>query len=133
MPSAASCGTSCRKPGLLVNVSNDGWFGDSIAPHQHLQMARFRALESGRFMLRSTNTGITAVIDPRGTIVGQGEQFKAVVVTATVQPRTGATPWVRFGNWPGAFRRASCCWRAPPLYPCGPRRQPEAAGPSPAQ
>lgn len=86
--------------GLLVNLSNDGWFGDSIAPHQHLQMARFRALESGRYMLRSTNTGITAVIDPRGVIVGQGEQFKAVVVTATVQPRKGATPWVRFGNWP---------------------------------
>lgn len=86
--------------GLLVNVSNDGWFGDSIAPHQHLQMARFRALESGRFMLRSTNTGITAVIDPMGTIVKQGEQFAPVVVTATVQPRAGATPWVRFGNWP---------------------------------
>jgi apolipoprotein N-acyltransferase len=86
--------------GLLVNVSNDGWFGDSIAPHQHLQMARFRALESGRFMLRSTNTGITAVIDPRGAIIGQGEQFRAVVVSATVQPRRGATPWVRFGNWP---------------------------------
>ncbi len=86
--------------GLLVNVSNDGWFGDSIAPHQHLQMARFRALESGRFMLRSTNTGITAVIDPLGTVVRQGAQFKAVVVSATVQPRQGATPWVRFGNWP---------------------------------
>ena len=86
--------------GLLVNVSNDGWFGDSIAPHQHLQMARFRALESGRYMLRSTNTGITAVIDDRGRIVRQGEQFKAVVVSATVQPRQGATPWVRFGNWP---------------------------------
>jgi len=86
--------------GLLINVSNDGWFGDSIAPHQHLQMARFRALESGRFMLRSTNTGITAVIDPLGTVIQQGAQFKAVVVSATVQPRQGATPWVRFGNGP---------------------------------
>ena len=86
--------------GLLVNVSNDGWFGNSIAPHQHLQMARFRALESGRFMLRSTNTGITAVIDPAGRIVKQGPQFQAVVVSALVQPRQGATPWVRFGNWP---------------------------------
>ncbi len=86
--------------GLLVNVSNDGWFGNSIAPHQHLQMARYRALESGRFMLRSTNTGITAVIDPHGRIVQQGEQFQAVVVSALVQPRQGATPWVRFGNWP---------------------------------
>ncbi len=86
--------------GLLVNVSNDGWFGDSIAPHQHLQMARFRALEAGRYMLRSTNTGITAIIDPFGDVVKQGAQFKAVVVRATVQPRQGATPWVRFGNWP---------------------------------
>jgi apolipoprotein N-acyltransferase len=86
--------------GLLVNVSNDGWFGNSIAPHQHLQMARYRALESGRFMLRSTNTGITAVIDAQGRIVRQGAQFQAVVVPALVQPRQGATPWVRFGNWP---------------------------------
>ncbi len=86
--------------GLLINVSNDGWFGDSIAPHQHLQMARFRALESGRFMLRSTNTGITAVIDPLGIVIRQGAQFKAVVVSATVQPRQGATPWIRFGNGP---------------------------------
>jgi len=86
--------------GLLVNVSNDGWFGNSIAPHQHLQMARFRALEAGRFMLRSTNTGITAVIDPKGSIVQEGPQFQAVVVSAVVQPRQGATPWVRFGNWP---------------------------------
>lgn len=86
--------------GLLVNVSNDGWFGDSIAPHQHLEMARFRALESGRYMLRSTNTGVTAVIDHRGQIVSRGPQFMAVVVTAEVRARTGATPWVRFGNVP---------------------------------
>jgi apolipoprotein N-acyltransferase len=86
--------------GLLVNVSNDGWFGDSIAPHQHLQMARFRALESGRFMLRSTNTGVTAIIDSRGQVIERGAQFEAAVVSATVQPRRGATPWVRFGNWP---------------------------------
>ena len=86
--------------GLLINVSNDGWFGDSIAPHQHLQMARFRALEAGRYMLRSTNTGITAVIDPQGTVLARGAQFEAVVVSASVRPYRGATPWVRFGNWP---------------------------------
>lgn len=85
---------------LLVNVSNDGWFGASIAPHQHLQMARYRALEAGRFMLRSTNTGITAIIDPFGRVVSQGAQFKAAVVSARVQPREGATPWVKFGNGP---------------------------------
>lgn len=86
--------------GLLVNVSNDAWFGDSIAPHQHLQMARFRALETGRYMLRSTNTGITAVIDEQGRVVSRGKQFGVAVVSAAAQPRTGATPWVRFGNVP---------------------------------
>jgi apolipoprotein N-acyltransferase len=86
--------------GLLINVSNDAWFGDSIAPHQHLQMARFRALETGRYMLRSTNTGITAVIDEQGRVVSRGKQFGVAVVSAAAQPRTGATPWVRFGNTP---------------------------------
>jgi apolipoprotein N-acyltransferase len=86
--------------GLLVNVSNDAWFGDSIAPHQHLQMARFRALESGRYMLRSTNTGITAIIDARGRVVERGQQFGVAVVTGSAQPFSGATPWVRFGNMP---------------------------------
>ena len=92
--------------GLLINVSNDGWFGNSIAPHQHLQMARFRALEAGRYMLRNTNTGITAVIDPQGTVLARGAQFQAVVVSASVRPYQGATPWVRFGNWPVL---AACC------------------------
>lgn len=86
--------------GLLVNVSNDAWFGDSIAPHQHLQMARFRALETGRYMLRSTNTGITAIIDERGMVVERGKQFGVAIVSASAQPFTGATPWVRFGNVP---------------------------------
>jgi apolipoprotein N-acyltransferase len=86
--------------GLLVNVSNDAWFGDSIAPHQHLQMARFRALETGRYMLRSTNTGITAIIDAQGRVVERGKQFGVAIVSASVQPFTGATPWVRFGNVP---------------------------------
>lgn len=86
--------------GLLINVSNDAWFGDSIAPHQHLQMARFRALESGRYMLRSTNTGITAIIDEQGRVVERGKQFGVAIVSGSAQPFSGATPWVRFGNVP---------------------------------
>lgn len=85
---------------LLVNVSNDGWFGDSLAPHQHLEIARMRALETGRYLLRATNTGISAIIDPRGKLLGVTPQFESTVLTGQVEPRAGATPYVRAGNFP---------------------------------
>ena len=84
---------------LLVNVSNDAWFGDSIAPHQHLQIARVRAAEAGRYLLRATNTGVTAVIDAHGRVVGELPQFEAGLLKATVRGYTGATPYARVGNW----------------------------------
>lgn len=83
---------------LLVNVSNDAWFGDSLAPHQHLQMARMRALEGGRYLLRATNTGISAIIDPRGRLVATSPQFQVHVLTGTVRAMHGATPYVVYGN-----------------------------------
>jgi apolipoprotein N-acyltransferase len=86
--------------GLLVNVSNDAWFGDSIAAHQHLEIARMRALETGRPMLRATNTGITALIGPDGSLRGQLPQFEPGVLKGQAQPRAGATPYVRTGNAP---------------------------------
>lgn len=85
---------------LLVNVSNDAWFGDSIAPHQHLQIARVRAAEAGRYLLRATNTGLTAVIDPSGAVVSTVPQFQTAVLEHTVRGYTGATPYARFGNYP---------------------------------
>jgi apolipoprotein N-acyltransferase len=85
---------------LLVNVSNDAWYGDSIAPHQHLQIARLRAAEAGRFLLRATNTGVTAVIDPRGQVVARVPQFEAAVLEAEVRGYTGTTPYARWGNYP---------------------------------
>ncbi len=85
---------------LLVNVSNDAWFGDSIAPHQHLQIARMRAAEGHRYLLRATNTGVTAVIDPRGRVVERLPQFEPGVLETTVQGFTGPTPYARWGNWP---------------------------------
>ncbi|WP_240342491.1 apolipoprotein N-acyltransferase [Methylococcus sp. EFPC2] len=84
----------------LVNVTNDAWFGTSIAPYQHVQMARMRALESGRYLLRATNTGVTAVIGPNGTIVAQAPLFERTAVSAEIQPRQGATPYVHYGDWP---------------------------------
>ena len=85
---------------LIVNVSNDAWFGDSVAPHQHLQIARMRALEVGRYAIRATNTGISAFIGPDGELLSDGKQFEPVVMTAEVHPRRGATAYARFGNWP---------------------------------
>jgi apolipoprotein N-acyltransferase len=84
---------------LLVNVSNDAWFGDTIAPHQHLQINQFRARETGRYMLRTTNTGITAVINQTGHVEQRIPQFEPGVLNATVRPYTGETPYTRFGNW----------------------------------
>jgi apolipoprotein N-acyltransferase len=83
---------------LLVNVSNDAWFGDSFAPHQHLQMGQMRSLETGRYLLRATNTGITAIVTAEGTVAERIAQFEPGTLTGLVEPRTGATPYVRFGN-----------------------------------
>lgn len=85
---------------LLVNVSNDGWFGDSIAPHQHLQIGQMRARETGRFLLRATNTGITAVVAPDGRILQRLPQFESGVLNAVVVPMARSTPYIRWGNAP---------------------------------
>ena len=84
---------------LIINISNDAWFGDSIAPHHHLQITRMRALETGRYLIRSTNNGISAFIDPEGKIVKRSGQFDYEVLNYEVHPRTGSTPFVIYGNW----------------------------------
>ena len=88
---------------FLINTSNDAWFGDSIAPHQHLEIARMRSLETGRYLVRSTNTGISAIIDPKGNIVSQSPQFETHVLTDTIQPMKGTSFYVVFGNLPIIF------------------------------
>ena len=85
---------------LLVNVTNNAWFGDSAAPHQQLQMARFRAREASRYLIRATSNGITAVIAPDGTVTARAPQFVPFVLKSRVQPMTGLTPYARTGNWP---------------------------------
>jgi len=85
---------------VLVNLSNDAWFGDSLAPHQHLQMARMRAMETGRYLLRATNTGVSAVIDEKGWVVKKSRQFQADTLSAQISLFSGSTPYVRMGNYP---------------------------------
>ena len=85
---------------LLANVSNVAWFGDSLAPEQHLEISRMRALETGRTMLRATNTGVTAMVDFRGHVTARLPQYTEGVLEGRVQGRSGATPYVRYGNVP---------------------------------
>ena len=84
---------------LLVNVSNDAWFGKSFAAEQHWQIAQMRALESGRMMLRANNTGITGIIGTDGRSLARLAPFVTDTLTGEVQGRTGATPYVRWGEW----------------------------------
>ncbi len=83
---------------LLVNLSNTAWFGDSLAQPQHLQIAQMRALETGRFMLRATNTGMTAIVNPRGRVERVLAPFGEGALVGEVSGYTGATPYVRWGN-----------------------------------
>lgn len=83
---------------LLANVSNDAWFGDSIAPRQHLQISQMRAMETGRTLLRATNTGMTAIVNEKGEVLAQAPVFQEAILEGTVQGRAGQTPYVRWGN-----------------------------------
>ncbi|MEE4300750.1 MAG: nitrilase-related carbon-nitrogen hydrolase, partial [Pseudomonadales bacterium] len=86
--------------GLLATISNDTWFGDSIGPSQHLQIAQMRSVELARPLLRATNDGVTAFVDHRGRIIGRLPRFEPGALRGTVQPRAGLTPYARWGSWP---------------------------------
>ena len=85
---------------FLLTISNDAWFGSSAGPLQHLQMVQMRALENGRWFMRATNTGVTAIIDHKGRIVKRAPQFERTVLRGNVQARVGNTPFMRVGNYP---------------------------------
>lgn len=85
---------------VLLTISDDSWFGTSIGPLQHLQMARMRALENGRYLIRGTNTGITAIIEPSGQITKQAKQFERTTLTGEIRGITGTTPFGRWGSLP---------------------------------
>ncbi|OEY71116.1 apolipoprotein N-acyltransferase [Rheinheimera salexigens] len=90
---------------ILLTVSNDAWFGDSIGPQQHLQIAQMRALEFGRPLLRATNTGVTATINASGQLQQRAPQFSATVIKDNIQLTSGMTPYQVWRDWP---LRISC-------------------------
>ena len=85
---------------FLVVISDDSWFGRSLAPAQHAQMAQMRALETGRYILMSTNDAITAIIDDKGQIQNFAPPYEEFVLTGHVQAMIGSTPWVKMGIYP---------------------------------
>lgn len=91
---------TAQQSNLLLTISDDSWFGTSIGPYQHLQMARMRALENSRYLVRGTNTGITAIVDHSGKVVRQAEQFQQTSLTGEVELMAGLTPFARWGSVP---------------------------------
>lgn len=87
------------KAQLLINVTDDSWFGKSIAAAQQLQMAQMRSLETGRYQLISTNTGVSAIVNPDGSLQKRGPMFQQAVINGTVYAMTGNTPWVKLGQY----------------------------------
>jgi apolipoprotein N-acyltransferase len=91
-------GFSTRGADLLVNVTNDAWYGTTSAPHQHMAMAAFRAVENGKYLVRAANTGITAVVDPHGRVLEKTALFERRVLVRDVPLVPGTTFYARHGD-----------------------------------
>lgn len=89
-----------KQADVLITISNDAWFGHSFGPLQHFEMARMRALEMGRYLIRATNTGITGLVDPQGNVTQRLPSFAPGVLHGEVYRTVGETPFARFGYWP---------------------------------
>ncbi|EGH00012.1 Apolipoprotein N-acyltransferase / Copper homeostasis protein CutE [gamma proteobacterium IMCC2047] len=89
-----------KQSDLLLTISDDSWFGSSAGPLQHLQMARMRAIENGKYLMRGTNTGVTAIIDDQGQLIAQARPFVKGSLTGEVWRTSGQTPYSRLGSWP---------------------------------
>jgi apolipoprotein N-acyltransferase len=91
------------RPGWIVNLTNDGWFGISTGPHQHLQQARLRAIEQGLPLVRAANTGISVVTDPVGRIVARLDLGVEGVLDSRLPAAVTSTPYARAGDIPAAI------------------------------
>ncbi len=91
--------TALPEADYLINVTHDGWFTGSFEPYQHMQIARMRSLEMGRYMVRSTTNGPAGIIDEKGKVLATAPIYSQSIITHKVQPMKGTTPYVRWGNW----------------------------------
>lgn len=98
------------RPRLLVNLTNDAWFGDTTEPWIHLALAKLRAIEVGRSLVRATNSGVSAVIDPAGRLLAQAAPLRAAAFAVDTPLLDEQTPFVRFGDWPGWLGLVGIAW-----------------------
>ena len=84
----------------IITLSDDSWFGRSLGPYQHQEIAAMRAIETGRPILRDTNSGITSIINSQGQVIAIAPMFVATVLKGEITPVTGTTPWLDWGIWP---------------------------------
>ena len=82
-----------------MNITNNAWFGQSFASEQHFQMSRMRAIEVGRYLLRATNTGVTAIVGPKGTVLKRAQSLNYSILSGTIEPMIGSTPYIIYGNF----------------------------------
>lgn len=112
IPSFVRRAVNQANPHLLVNITNDAWFGNTLAPWQHLALAKFRSVEHHRTLVRATNTGVSGVIDPVGRLVKHGPLFQRDQFVATVPLLTGQSIYALTGDWPGWVGLLGILWLA---------------------
>lgn len=110
MPGFVRDAVNQADPHLLVNITNDAWFGETSEPWQHLALAKFRAVEHHRYLVRSTNSGVSAIIDPAGRVVANTGIFTEETLTGEVHMMTGTTVYQYLGDWPGWLALAACIY-----------------------
>lgn len=110
-----------EEPNLLVNITNDAWFGETQEPYVHLALAKMRAVEHHRFLVRATNTGVSAIIDPLGRVTEEGGLFERSSLYGEVRMMSGGTVYRSLGNWPGWLALAAMIY----IGLIGRRREPE--------
>jgi apolipoprotein N-acyltransferase len=111
-------------PELLVNMTNDAWFGDTAEPREHLALSEMRATEHRRYLVRGTNSGVSAVVDPVGRVIAQSGTFRQEGLLATIHWMQGRTVYEVLGDWPwlvGSLALAVGCWKR--RGPVGSERQ----------
>jgi apolipoprotein N-acyltransferase len=118
------------RPDLIVMLANDAWFGDSHEPWIHLAVARMRAIEHHRFVVRATNSGISALVDPAGRILARTELLASENLRGEVRPLRSETLYLRLGDWPGWLASAGLlAWLAPPRMLSRSRARPHSFAP----